>query len=470
MTSVALTFNQLGSTRPGAAFPRRIEYRSELAFHWRPQDGWHSHDPTKLLAQSVQLDQGRATRAAEGDRTAGALGFYAPWGHDFPRIEMLDAEAVNALTVPSYVSEPATTNLVDNSEGLDVWSTSGSPTVLGGFDDPFDGADMFRVDRSGGPGTDFIFEVLNSFTTDAQKTVSLFVAEGITPSTVGFHVRLEDTTAVATRLDALILFDSDGVPQVISTASGSFLRRTLAAFTGGRQVFRLEFLTDSVLFANTHQVELQPHDAGDGGDVFATGVQVDDAPFVSTYKRTTGAAAVGVADQLVIDFPLDPKFAQKSGGLSILFTFLELGAISTSGAVLFRIGNTVPDDPFLEVRQNLGPLPGEYQVRYSNVGAAEISNLDGPVYGQFVEMLINLTSQGRVFISERRAADITDFKLSAEVKSSAPPTTSIPLPVAFSAQEMHIGGVAGTLGAAIRTLGIKVAVGILDHDTLRESF
>ena len=469
MTTPPLTFNQLGSTRPGAAFPRRIEYRSELGFHWRPQDGWHSHDPTKLLTQSVQLDQGRATRAAEGDRTAGALGFYAPWGHDFPRIEMLDAEAVNALTVPSYVSEPATTNLVNNSEGLLGWSTSGSPSVFGGFDDPFDGTDMFRVDRSGGPGTDFIFEVLDSFTTDAQKAVSIFVAEGITPSAVGFHVRLEDTTAVATRLDALVLFDADGVPQVISTASGSFLRRTLAAFTGGRQVFRLEFLTDSVLFANTHQVELQPHDAGDGGDVFATGVQVDDAPFVSTYKRTSGAAAVGVADQLVIDFPLDPKFAQKSGGLSIMHTFLELGAISTPSALLFRIGNAAQDDPFLEVHRHPGAFV-IYQVTYSNGGVSNISNITGPTYGQYVEMLINLTSQGRIFISERRADDITDFKLAAENKSSGPPTTSIPLPVAFSAQEMHIGGVNGTLGAAIRTLSMKVAVGILDHDTLRESF
>ena len=134
---------------------------------------------------------------------------------------------------------------------------------------------------------------MTSFTTDAQKSVSVFVAEGVVPSTVGFRIRLEDTTAPATRLDVLMKFDASGVPQAVSEDTGVLLRVVKVALTGGKQIFRLEFLSTAVLFANTHQVEIQPHDAGDGGDVFATGVQVDDAPFVTTYKATTGASVTG---------------------------------------------------------------------------------------------------------------------------------------------------------------------------------
>ena len=469
MTNPSSTFNQLGSTRPGAIFPRRIEYRSEFAFHWRPQDGWYTHDPTITLLRSLQQDQGRTTRVGVSGRTAGLLGFYSPWSDDFPRIDMLDAEAVGELAVPSYVSEPAETNLVDNSEDLSVWSLSGSPSVFPDFDDPFDGTDLFRIDRSGGPGTDFIFEAINSFAADGQKGVSIFAAEGITPSSVGFRVRLEDTGAAATRLDVLMKFDADGVPQAESEDVGEFLRATKAAFVGGVQIFRLEFLTTSVTSANAHQVEIQPHDAGDGGDVFVTGVQVDDAQSVSTYKRTTGASVTGTPDQLAFDFPMDPKFAQKNGGLSVLHTFQELGAIFVPSATLFHIGNTAGDDAFLSVIRHAGAFE-QYQVNYSNGGLSQISNTNGPAYGQYVEMLINLTSQGRVFISERRADDIDDFKLSAETSSSGPPTTSIPLPSAWSAQELHIGGLAGSDGAAIRTLNFKVAAGFLGHDQMRERF
>ena len=464
MTNPSSTFNQLGSTRPGAIFPRRIEYRSEFAFHWRPQDGWYTHDPTITLLRSLQQDQGRTVRAGLSGATAGLLGFYSPWSEDFPRLEMVDAEALGELTTPTYVSEPATSNLVDDSEDLTQWANAFLPVPAGGFDDPFDGTNLHRLEDDDNFTVQVISETLSSFTADGQKGVSLFMAQGFLPAAGGFRIRLRDTGAAALRLDVLLVFDADGTPTVTSEDTGTFLRAVKVAFVARRQVFRLEFLTTSVTSANAHDIEIVPADVtAETGDVFATGVQVDDAPFVSTYKVTTGASVTGTPDQLVFDFPLDLDFAQKSGGMSILHTFQELGGVQTTDARLWRLGNVAGDATIFEVKERFG--------KYALINpSGDLSVPDTPAYGIYVEMLTNIDANGRGFISARFAADVTDFKFSAESSASQSPTVSTGLPAAFSAQELHIGGVAGSFGAAIRTLNFKVAAGFLGHDQMRERF
>lgn len=467
MTNPVLTFNQLGSTRPGALFPRRLEYRSELAFHWRPQDGFHTHDPTVTLLRSLQNDQGRVTRAGPTGLTAGGLGFYQSWGQDFPRLEMIDAEALGVLATPSYVSEPAADNLVDNSEDLTAWSASQPPAVTGGRDDPFGGTNLHRLEDDDPFTVQIISETLNSFAADGQKGVSFFAAVGFVPSATGFRVAIRDTGAAANRLDVLMLFDADGIPQAVSEDTGELLRVVKVANTGSRQIWRLEFLTTSVTSANAHDIEIRPAAITvESGDVFVTGVQVDDDPFVSTYKATSGAPVSGTPDELVFDFPLDPQSAQMSGGMSILHTFQELGAISTPNARLWRMGNVAGDAPIFEVKQNAS-VPPEYSL-ITPLGT--LSTPDRPTYGQYVELLAKIDANGRTFISERRASDITDFRLSAESAASGSPTASVGLPAAFSSQELHIGGVGGAFGAAIRTLNFKVAAGFLGHDQMRERF
>lgn len=464
MTTPPITFNQLGSTRPGAIFPRRLEYRSELAFHWRPQDGFYTHDPTVTLLRSLQNDQGRTVRAGLSGRTAGLLGFYKPWGEDFPRLEMVDAEALGVLGTPSYVSEPATTNVVDDSEDLTQWANAFLPVPLGGFDDPFDGTDMHRLQDDDNFTVQVISQLLNGFAADGQKGVSLFAAEGFQPAAGGFRIRLRDNGAAALRLDVLMLFDSDGIPQATSQDTGALLRVVKVAVAGGRQIWRLEFLTTSVTSVNAHQAEVVPADVtAQTGDVFVTGVQVDDAPLVSTYKVTTGASVTATPDQLVFDFPLDPKFAQKSGGMSILHTFQELGGVLTADARLWRMGNVAGDAVIFEVKER----SGEYALINPS---GSLSVPDAPAYGVYVEMLTNIDANGRGFISERRAADITDFKFANQSSATQSPTVSTGLPAAFSAQELHIGGVGGAFGAAIRTLNFKVAAGFLSHDQMRERF
>jgi hypothetical protein len=133
------------------------------------------------------------------------------------------------------------------------------------------------------------------FTGDALKAVSLVLAAGTGTSTV---VRLRDITAGADRLLATITWAA-GVPTVTMT-TGEKAGEPVALASGA---YRVGFQTTSATAANTNSLQVYPAtDAAlavaNTGTVYAGGVQAEDAPFPSSYRKTTTATVARSADSL----------------------------------------------------------------------------------------------------------------------------------------------------------------------------
>jgi hypothetical protein len=125
--------------------------------------------------------------------------------------------------------------------------------------------------------------------------VSLVLAAGTSTSTV---VRLRDTTAGTNRLLATITWAA-GVPTVTMT-TGEKAGEPVALASGG---YRVGFQTTSVTAANTHLLQIYPATTAalavaNTGTVYAGGVQAEDAPFPSSYRKTTTATVTRNGDSL----------------------------------------------------------------------------------------------------------------------------------------------------------------------------
>lgn len=142
-----------------------------------------------------------------------------------------------------------------------------------------------------------------TFTGDAAKSVALFVKQGSAASSV---FRLADLTAGQNRLLGALTWAS-GAPVVVMT-TGTYLR-TVALASG---VYRLEFQTTSVTAANTHRLLVYPAEVAgitgtSTGTLYAGGVQVEDAPYPSSYIKTTTGAVTRAADSLTFPIGFAPQ-------------------------------------------------------------------------------------------------------------------------------------------------------------------
>lgn len=123
------------------------------------------------------------------------------------------------------------------------------------------------------------------FTGDAVKAISLFVKQGSSTSSV---IHLVDTTAPATRLLCAITW-SAGLP-VVAMSTG-----TLEGYdTLVDGVFRIRLVATSVTAANTNNFIIYPANtvAGDAtrtGQIYAGGVQAENAAASTAYVKTTTA-------------------------------------------------------------------------------------------------------------------------------------------------------------------------------------
>ena len=194
-----------------------------------------------------------------------------------------------------YLSEGARTNLVlQSSDFTATWTAIGTPTnaagdAVGGVTTQVIGDDSAVALEGYGQNV--------TFTGNAVKTVSLFVKQGTSTSSV---IQLRDNTAGTNRLLAAVTW-SGTVPVVTMTTGTDLTGTPVQLGTSGK--YRLMFATTSVTAANTNALRILPAtDAAlsvlSTGTLECGGVQAENGTFTSTYIPTTTGTVARNADVL----------------------------------------------------------------------------------------------------------------------------------------------------------------------------
>lgn len=240
---------------------------------------------TNLDSFLLSLDDAvfvRASEAAEVDPTNG-FGFYGDWA------------AVNVLRVVrsgTVFIEPTRTNIIVESEDLSTWTVSGSPTLVGGNLAPDGELDAYTIEDS-------------SMVTFEAITRAVTVANGVQLCGSVYILQDDVTTRfpayglIATTVGRLYLNTEDG--DVVG--SGASLDFDPAVGDGAWWSFRGRYTTaGTALTAVIHPaigVVIGVNSVTAVGTIRCWGVQVEeDAPFSTSYIRTSGAAATRAKDDL----------------------------------------------------------------------------------------------------------------------------------------------------------------------------
>lgn len=304
---------------PARAFRRQRERTPGLLFAFGVDD-LSSESPT---GQTLTFDRnsGRSVLDAAG-RVASLAYDQWPWSMHY------NSDA--GVYEPVYDAQHGRTNLCLRSEDFGTtWSAIGTPTRTAAAKTCGDVAlDLIGDDAA---GTLEGYSQVVSFTGNAVKAVSLFMAAGTSTSTA---IRLRDTTASANRLLAVITW-SGGVPSVAMTTGTDV--ETIACYGG---VYRFLFQTTSVTAANTNQIEVYPATNSalvttSTGTIYVGGVQAENDAYCGPYLKTLGSTVTSVADTLTttLDLPIAdftvyarvmrPWWAGVSGGASPVIVGLD---------------------------------------------------------------------------------------------------------------------------------------------------
>lgn len=297
---------------PTTAFRRARERSSGFYFAFGVDD-LSSQPPT---GQTLTFDRNSSRTVYDSTGRVSTLAYdQMPWSGHY--------NSTSGVWEPVYDAQTATTNLCLRSEDFGTtWSAVGTPTRTASALSIGD----LTLDKIGddAAGTLEGYTQAVTFTGNAVKAVSLFMAAGTSTSTV---VRVRDTSASANRLLAVITW-SGGVPTVAMTTGTN-----AGVVTCASSVYRFTFQTTSVTAANTNQIEVYPaSDSGLGvsgtGTVYAGGVQAENNPTCRAYIKTLGSTAATALDSLTatVTLPLSdftvyarlarPSWAGVTGGAS----------------------------------------------------------------------------------------------------------------------------------------------------------
>lgn len=258
---------------------------------WRRQrvDGREVEAPTFARADATTcatyVDRGGLLRTA----AAGKL-----------RLSWVDADSDGVFETPVLLLEPSRANVCLQSEDFGTtWAAVGTPTRSAGAGTIGVVSMDLIGDDAAGAAEGYSQDVV--FTADAVKAVSLFVGQG---TATKLFVRLQDVTASAERLGATVTW-SGGTVSVVAGVGTAFT----AERTGNG--YRVLLQTTAVTAGNTNRLVIYPGNdsaltAADTGNAYVGGVQCENAPFPSSYIKTTTAAVTRAADSLVFPTGFSP--------------------------------------------------------------------------------------------------------------------------------------------------------------------
>lgn len=317
---------------PARAFRRQRERTPGLLFAFGVDD-LSTDVPT---GQTLTYDRnGQRSVLDSAGRVATLAYDQVPWGATY--------NSTAGVWEPVYDSYRATTNLCVRSEDFGTtWSSIGTPTRTAAAKTCGDVTlDLIGDDAA---GTLEGYSQVVSFTGNAVKAVSVFLAAGTSTSTV---IRLRDTSASANRLLATIAWAS-GVPTVTMTTGSDV--GTITCYNG---TYRFVFQTTSVTAANTNQIEVYPATTSalvttSTGTVYAGGVQAENAEYPRGYLKTLGSTVTSVVDSLtcpvtfpVADFTLYVRLARPHwAALGSVTSFPYLVGITPTSSAYWQLDLT----------------------------------------------------------------------------------------------------------------------------------
>lgn len=320
------------------------------------------------------------------------------------------------------------TNLVLRSENFGTtWTANGSPTRSAAAHTA-SGVTLDLIgDDDAGAAESYSQNI--TFTGDAVKAVSVHMRAGTSPSASGNMVRLRDNTAAADRLLATITW-SGGVPSVVMS-TGTHLGTVLLA--GG--VYRFLFQSTSVTAANTNTLYCYgaTTNVTTTGNVYAGGVQAENAPVPSSYIPTTSATVTRSADVPYLPFTAPPQ-AMTAYVRMFEFGTSRYAADAGVAARVLHIGLTsATTDPRLAlVAEN---STGRYQVLHDNgtaLASSAFSSGSAPSIGALVELRATLGADGAVRIHR-------SVNGAAEESATASSAPSGGLAAAWAGERLYLG-------------------------------
>ncbi len=277
---------------------------------------------------------------------------------------------------PSLWLSRAGTNLCLQSENFGTtWSAIGTPTRSAAANN-IGNAVLDLIGDDSGAAAEGYSQVI-TFTGDGVKAVPLFVAyEPNLGLSVG--VRVRDTTAGANRLALTISFTGSSAEALsVSMTTGTNLLDHIApkAIRGvdrnGVAGWWLWLQTTSVTAANTNQVEVYPASTASltttfTGDVYAGGVQAENAEIPAGYIPTTTGTVTRSADFL--SFPA----LWKPQDLTIYIDHTELGTLRATGGKLLQLGDD--DSGTSDCAIISAPSAGDIQATYNNATVGTLTS------------------------------------------------------------------------------------------------
>ncbi|KKL06352.1 hypothetical protein LCGC14_2596880, partial [marine sediment metagenome] len=295
----------LGMTRPGAPFPRPLNYKSELLYHLRAADLLLGHKPGENVLTALTGEVPTFTRASAGGLTRDALGYLTLWGKSVPRIEMYDLDGDGYYETPGVMLEGQRENVCLRSEAINHgdWTNVNSPIVTNDDAEAPDrtiSADKIEDDSAAdSEGRRQDIGIANDSTT---WCASVFVKKA--PAGAPVLKLLALLTGGSVPSAALYVDPINGA----NIASGSVRDSGVVEYS---TYYRIWLTVDNDSSGNNNMaLFLMPAvrasgDVGAASDVVTTvgsnhfwGVQVENAAFPSTYIYTGGAAVTRVADAL----------------------------------------------------------------------------------------------------------------------------------------------------------------------------
>lgn len=259
------------------------------------------------------------------------------------RCSWYDTDSDGVADVCGLLLESSRANLCLQSEDFSTtWSAGGTPTRSGGAatcgcvsldligDDSAAALEYYAQDVT--------------FTGDAVKAFSVIVVRGTSTSSV---FRLIDSAA-SVKLLATLTWNGN-VPSLAMT-TGTHLRTVALAST----TYRLEFQTASVTAANPVTIQVFPATTAalataNTGNLYCGAVMAENAPYPSSYIKTTTATVTRAADAL--SFPIGfapedltvfakivrPAWADASGTLGVIPPLFDIaGSFYVVGASAAR--------------------------------------------------------------------------------------------------------------------------------------
>lgn len=191
--------------------------------------------------------------------------------------------------VRHWLLEPACTNLCGQSDNFGT-SWVNVCTATGSQVDIYGGTAGYNLNDTSGAVVQGSTLVPATFTGSTVKGFQIAVKKGASPAASGSTILVTDTVAVANRLLATLTWS--GANPSLAMTTGTYLGNW--PLTNG--YFALMFQTTSVTAANAHTIVVNPAGtAAEQGDLYAGGIQLEDATRPSMIQPTS-AGANRVAD------------------------------------------------------------------------------------------------------------------------------------------------------------------------------